>query len=133
MNKHVEKAMELRNETPMVNNCAQAVLRSYAQEIGINEEQASCIACNFGGGMKCGGVCGAITGGLMVLGAKGVVDPAKIGEYRRMIAEKHGGKVDCADLLKANAEKGGNKKEHCDRMICESIEAIDQVLLSSAE
>lgn len=133
MNKHVEKARKLRNETPMASNCAQAVLRSYADEIGLNEEQASCIACNFGSGMKCGGVCGAITGGLMVLGAKGVADPAKIGEYRRMIAAKHDGKLDCADLLKANAEKGGNKKEHCDRMIYEAIEAIDQLMGTSAE
>ena len=26
MNKHIEKAMELRNETPMVNNCAQTFM-----------------------------------------------------------------------------------------------------------
>ena len=35
MNKHVEKAMEIRNETPMVNNCAQTILRAYADELGI--------------------------------------------------------------------------------------------------
>ena len=133
MNKHVEKAKKLRNETPMASNCAQAVLRSYADEIGLNEEQAFCIACNFGGGMKCGGVCGAITAGLMVLGAKGVVDPAKIGAYRRMIAENHDGKINCADLLKANAEKGGNKKNHCDQMIYESIEAIDHLMEDSTK
>ena len=25
MNKHIEKAMELRNETPMVSNCSQTI------------------------------------------------------------------------------------------------------------
>ena len=37
MNKHIEKAMELRNETPMVNNCAQTIMRVYADELGIDE------------------------------------------------------------------------------------------------
>ena len=27
MNKHIEKAMELRNETPMVSNCSQTIMR----------------------------------------------------------------------------------------------------------
>ena len=72
MNQHVDKAMELRNEMPMVNNCAQTIMRVYADELGMNEEQAAAIGCNFGGGMKCGGTCGAITSGLMVLGAMGI-------------------------------------------------------------
>ena len=33
MNNHVDKAMELRNETPMVNNCAQTIMRTYAKEL----------------------------------------------------------------------------------------------------
>lgn len=35
MNKHIAKAMELRNETPMVNNCAQTIMRAYAKDLGI--------------------------------------------------------------------------------------------------
>ena len=62
MNKHIEKAMELRNETPMVNNCAQTIMRVYADELGIDENLCAAIGWNFGGGMKCGGTCGAITG-----------------------------------------------------------------------
>lgn len=57
MNKHIEKAMELRNETPMVNNCAQTIMRVYADELGIDENLCAAIGCNFGGGMKCGGTC----------------------------------------------------------------------------
>ena len=78
MNKHIEKAMELRNETPMVNNCAQTIMRVYADELGIDENLCAAIGCNFGGGMKCGGTCGAITAGLMVLGAKGVDSPMAV-------------------------------------------------------
>lgn len=59
MNKHVEKAMEIRNETPMVNNCAQTILRAYADELGITGDMAAKLSANFGGGMKCGSTCGA--------------------------------------------------------------------------
>ena len=128
MNKHIEKAMELRNETPMVSNCSQTIMRCYAEDMGISEEMAAGLGCNFGGGMKCGGICGAITGGLMVLGAKGVENPAKVNEFRRKIAENHDGMVNCVDLLRANAAKGGNKKEHCDKMIQEAITLIDEMV-----
>ena len=70
MNKHIEKAKELRNATPMVHNCAQTIMEVYADDLGINKELANHLGCNFGGGMKCGSVCGAITSGLMILGAK---------------------------------------------------------------
>ena len=55
MNKHIEDAMEIRNEQPMVCNCAQTILRVYAKELGLSPEQAEKLGSNFGGGMKCGG------------------------------------------------------------------------------
>ena len=82
---------------------------------------------NFGGGMKCGSTCGAITAGLMILGAKGIESPFAVNEFRRRIAEKHDGMTDCAELLRANAQKGGAKKPHCDNMIFEAIELIDEL------
>ena len=127
MNQHVDKAMELRNEMPMVNNCAQTIMRVYADELAMNEEQAAAIGCNFGGGMKCGGTCGAITSGLMVLGAMGIDSPKVVGEYRKRMAGMHDGLTDCAALLQENARKGGEKKVHCDNMIKESIELIDEL------
>ena len=38
MNKHIEDAMEIRNEQPMVCNCAQTILRVYAKELGLSEK-----------------------------------------------------------------------------------------------
>ena len=80
MNKHVERAKQLRDTAPQSNNCAQTIMRAYAEEMGLTEEQAAAIGCNFGGGMKCGGTCGAITGALMVLGTKGVISPAAVAQ-----------------------------------------------------
>lgn len=124
-NEHIVKAMSLREETP--SNCAQAVLLSYAEELGISKELAANLACNFGGGMKCGGVCGAITGGLMVLGAKGIANPQQINKFRQAIAAKHSGMTDCADLLRASMINGIDRKTHCDGLIRESIEMIDKI------
>ena len=127
MNQHVEKAMELRNAEPMVCNCAQTILRAYAEELGLSEKQADKIGANFGGGMKCGSVCGAVTSALMVLGAKGIVEPSKLNAFRQKMAENHDGYLNCVDLLRANAAKGGDKKTHCDHMIQEAIELIDEM------
>ena len=127
MEKHIEKAMELRNEVPMCNNCAQTILRVYAEELGLDENVAAALASNFGGGMKCGSTCGVITAGLMVLGAKGVESPVILNEFRKQIADNHEGITDCAGLLRANAEKGGEKKPHCDNMIKEAIALIDEL------
>ena len=131
MEKHIEKAMELRNEVPMCNNCAQTIMRVYADELGIDENTAAALGSNFGGGMKCGSTCGAITAGLMVLGAKGIESPKVLNEFRKRIADNHGGMTDCADLLRANAAKGGEKKPHCDGMIKEAIEIIDELVEKS--
>ena len=127
MEKHIERAMELRNEVPMCNNCAQTIMRVYANELGLDENTAAALGSNFGGGMKCGSTCGVITAGLMVLGAKGVQSPAVLNEFRKRIADNHDGMTDCADLLRANAAKGGEKKPHCDGMIKEAIGLIDEL------
>ena len=121
------KAKELRNATPMVHNCAQTIMEVYADDLGINKELANHLGCNFGGGMKCGSVCGAITSGLMILGAKGIDSPAKVNQFIKTISNNHHGLINCADLLKENAKNGGQKKPHCDGMIQEVIELIDQM------
>lgn len=49
-------------------NCAQAVFSTFAKELGLDKETAYKIAASFGGGMRQGEVCGAITGALMAIG-----------------------------------------------------------------
>ena len=61
------------------------------------------------------------------LGAKGIDSPAKVNHFIKTISNNHKGLVNCTDLLKENAKKGGQKKPHCDAMIQEVIELIDQM------
>lgn len=50
-------------------NCAQCVFMACSPYSGVDEAVAESSAAAFGGGMRCGEVCGAITGGLMAIGA----------------------------------------------------------------
>jgi C_GCAxxG_C_C family probable redox protein len=52
-------------------NCAQSVLYSYSDALGLDKNTALKMACGFGAGVgRKGEVCGAVTGGIMVIGAK---------------------------------------------------------------
>jgi len=51
-------------------NCSQAVFGSYSGQLGLDCDTASKVATGFGGGMRMGGTCGAVTGAFMALGLK---------------------------------------------------------------
>ena len=52
-------------------NCAQSVFSAFCEELKLDQDTALKMACGFGAGMgRNGEVCGAVTGGIMVLGAK---------------------------------------------------------------
>ena len=52
-------------------NCAQSVLWAFSDEVGLEPETALKVACGLGAGMgRRQEVCGAVTGGIMVLGLR---------------------------------------------------------------
>ena len=126
--KFLLRAERARNNPDRHYNCAQAVLVPFAPEAGLDEETACRLAANFGGGMKRASVCGAVTGGLMVLGLYGLEDPKIVGEYHRRLREAHEGYLDCADLLRRNKERGIEKKTHCDGMVYECVALAEELL-----
>lgn len=51
--------------------CSQAVVAAFAEDLGIDVDTALGLACGFGGGIgRQGGLCGAVSGAVMVLGYK---------------------------------------------------------------
>lgn len=78
--------------------------------------------------MKMGATCGAITGGLMVLGLYGVDDGKTINQYFKHFRQGHEGMLNCADLLKASHKRGEVKQIHCDGMVFEAVEVVEQIL-----
>ncbi len=128
MSVFTERAQAMRDCTERHYNCAQSVLNAFSAEAGIPEETALKIASNFGGGMKRASVCGAVTGGLMVLGLFGVEDKSSIEAYYNAIKEKHEGILDCGDLLRKNAEAGGEKKPFCNAIVAECTALAETIL-----
>ena len=117
-------------------NCAQSVVGAFAEH-----EQAKLalkLAAGFGGGMRYGEVCGAVTGALMVLGLReGTCIADDLDGKRRMggrtleFMEKYAerkGTLLCRDLLgydprdqEAKEKFGGNKREVCQDAIRTAI------------
>lgn len=52
-------------------NCAQAVIKAYAGDVGMNEEDAVKMASVLGGGVgRTGHICGAVSGATLIIGMK---------------------------------------------------------------
>lgn len=128
MSIYLDKAKELRGITDVHYNCAQSVLIPFADAVGISPDTAYRVAADFGGGMKMGSVCGAVTGALMVLGLAGIEDPSVLQKLYRRVKDKHEGYLDCQNLLRMNSEKGLPKKPHCDDMVYELTEITEEIL-----
>jgi C_GCAxxG_C_C family probable redox protein len=90
-------------------NCSQAVVTAFAEDYGVNEETAALVARGFGGGMgRTGGVCGAVSGAVMVIGlsTREITDTdqakqqayALVREFFRRFRERRPS-LQCRDLL----------------------------------
>ncbi len=117
-----ERARELRADPNVHYNCAQAVLMPFAADIGITDEQAFKLALDFNAGMGHGYVCGAISGALMAMGGLGLVQE-KRRDLMKDFLEKNGC-VECARLLKAAAERGEQRKAHCDALVYQCVDFV---------
>jgi C_GCAxxG_C_C family probable redox protein len=129
-------------------NCAQSVLFSFCDDLGLDKDKALKMACGFGAGMgRKEEVCGAVSGGIMVIGAKygrgenedrKVTDNTykKIRELMDIFSEKHGTYI-CRQLLNGcelTTEEGqktylANEYFHkvckpCVRSVVEIVEGI---------
>ncbi len=49
-------------------NCSQSVLCSCKEYTGMDEKTLLAVSGGFGGGVRCGEICGAVTGGVMAIG-----------------------------------------------------------------
>ena len=132
MSKYIDLAMERRTcftpEGMPVWNCCQSVVSVFAKDAGYDEDACMKAATYFRGGMQMGSVCGAVTGGLMALGLAGVNDPETANDLIRKVRANHNGLICCKDLLRVNAENGGEKMAHCNAMIRECIGYAEEIL-----
>lgn len=130
MTKMMERSHALRDDTTTHYNCAQAVFIPFAEKKGLSSAQAQAITSNFGSGMRAGLTCGAITGGLMALGLYDAGDAEASTEFMRRMKSLHGGLSDCRDLLREEVHGPAEKKPHCDGMVYEAVEIVEEMLMA---
>lgn len=68
MSERVESAQSLFLQDSF--NCAQSVFAVFCENYGIDKETAFKISCGFGGGVRCGELCGAVSGAVQTIGLK---------------------------------------------------------------
>ena len=144
MDTRIEQAVErFRNGF----NCSQAVVGSYCEQFGLDCEQAFKVATGFGGGMRMGETCGAVTGAFMVLGLKYGNTTAedkglKAKTYERIVEyanrfKARNGSVVCKELLGCDISRpGGMKKAQedglfdsvCPKMVHDAAEILEEML-----
>ncbi len=112
-------------------NCSQAVLVSFSEQFGLDSDKACKVATGFGGGMRMGGTCGAVTGAFMVLGLKYGNTTAedkegkantykKIEEYTKRFKVRNGS-ITCRELLGCDVSTPEGMKEAKDKNLFSSI------------
>ena len=127
-------------------NCTQSVLGEFADGLGLDLDLADRVACGFGGGMGgTAGACGAVTGGIMVIGLV-ICDPASgkspsmqhidgsVQAFMRQFEKKHGSTL-CRDLLGcdlstpeglAEAQERGLFAERCPKLVEYVVDLLQQ-------
>ncbi|MBC8478003.1 C_GCAxxG_C_C family protein [bacterium] len=111
--------------------CSQAILVIYCEHYGLDPDLALKLTAGFGGGMRPGETCGAVTGAFMLLGLTLSVDDCysdaghdKINTLIREFAARFvqsRGSISCRDLLGCDVSTPTGLKEAEDRNLSQTI------------
>lgn len=128
-------------------NCSQAILGTFSEQLGLDCDTACKVATGFGGGMRMGSTCGAVTGAFMVLGLKYGNSAAKNKEGKANTYKKieefanrfktRSNSVVCRELLGCDISTPEGMKEAqdkklfssiCPRMVRDAAEILEEML-----
>lgn len=124
----METRKDLAAQKKKVCNCAQAVIATYADLAGIDEETAMALGSAFGSGMgNMEGTCGALTGAAIVLG---LVKRDKIQARKSMIKimndfHARNGATQCSMLKGVDT---GRVLRECEDCVSDAAELLEQHL-----
>ena len=124
----METRKDLAAQKKKVCNCAQAVIATYADLAGIDEETAMALGSAFGSGMgNMEGTCGALTGAAIVLG---LVKRDKIQARKSMIKimndfQARNGATQCRMLKGVDT---GRVLRECEDCVSDAAELLEQHL-----
>ena len=123
----VDRAVELSRSGC---SCSQAVFGAFAPQFGIDEDTAVRVASGFGGGMRMGDTCGALTGAFMALGLALGGDALRTADGRQAVSDaviactrrfrgSHGA-LACRDLLGCDIHTPEGKQSALDQNLFET-------------
>jgi C_GCAxxG_C_C family probable redox protein len=128
-------------------NCAQAILSTYCEDLGLDKETALKLACGLGAGMgRLGHTCGAVSGAYLVIGLKHghyiLKDKeskektyALVQEFERRFNERNQTTI-CRELLQVDLlhddKKTINEQVNriCPRAVKDAAEILESILFS---
>ncbi len=125
-------------------NCGQAVLLAFTDVTGLTEQQSMAVASGFGGGLRCGGVCGVVNAAAVVLGTAypATLENGPDGkkrstqltqDFQRRFTERFR-KLDCHDLLAEKDIEGTpaaqelGVTQHCRLLVVSGVELLSDML-----
>lgn len=127
-------------------NCAQKIVGSFCEALGIPLAEGLRMARPLGGGLRAGEACGALVGGLLVSGfkygtsqedppeARAVCDEKAV-ELTRRFMELHG-EITCRALLGIDTSVGDNRRmaaemglfrDVCPNIVVKTIELLEEL------
>ncbi len=117
-------------------NCAQSVFATFSEDYGLDRELALKIADPLGGGIRCGGTCGAVTGAALVIGlVKGHASAEdtdakmrcskEISEFTSRFKE-YNGALACRDILGVDISEDEGRKYAQDHNLFHTV-CVDMV------
>jgi C_GCAxxG_C_C family probable redox protein len=129
-------------------NCAQSIIKTYANEIGYSENELIHLAFPFGGGCGLQGyICGALSGAAMILGAKYGKEYQGMEEYRDRLYgitqelfeqfKRKQGTILCKELIHYDLSKAeellearriGIFRTKCPEFVYQTAEILEKIL-----
>jgi len=111
-------------------SCSQAVFGAFAPRFGVDQDTAIRVASGFGGGMRMGDTCGALSGAFMALGLALGGDASRTAEGRQAVSDaviacagrfrKSHGALACRDLLGCDIHTPEGKQLALDQNLFET-------------
>lgn len=127
-------------------NCSQSVFAAFSKKYGLPEDSALKIGCGFGGGMRNGEICGAVSGAVMVIGLRYGSSTANNGESKNLCYQEtkkftqefkfRNNSIICRELLGIDifegdgmklAEEKNLFKTTCIDMICNAVKLLEEM------
>lgn len=112
-------------------NCAQSVFAAFSEDYGLERDKALKVAGALGGGVRCGEICGAVTGAALVIGLKNgqssLEDTAskencsnEIKEFTRRFKESTGSLI-CRELLGIDISDDEGRRRAMERNLFKTV------------